>query len=87
MKVLILIFITVVFLVSAIGFYRTWFTISRAAPAAGSSVVSITVAADTAKIKQDVEAIKSEATGLTGQTKEGTKSDGQASENATSNAQ
>jgi len=87
MRVLSLIFVAMIFAVSAIGFYRTWFTISRPAPAAGSSVVSINVAADTAKIRQDVETIRNEAAGLTGQVKESIKSDDQPTENASSTAQ
>lgn len=87
MRVLSLILIAMIFLVSGVGVYRTWFTISRLTPAAGSSMVGVSVAADTAKIKQDVETIRNQATEMTNQITKGVSSNDPASANSNSNAQ
>jgi hypothetical protein len=68
-----------------LGFYRGWFSMSHAAPDAGSNKVNINLAADPDKMKQDVEMVKDKATELTGGDAEDLKADRQASDIVKSN--
>jgi hypothetical protein len=84
MKVLqVLILLTIV--VVGVGFYRGWFTLSRQAPAAGSDNVNINLETDLHKMKQDVQAVKDKASGLTGNDADGGKSESQTNVNVNSN--
>ena len=80
-RVLIVLAIVVV----GLGFYRGWFTLSRATPVTGSGTESITLETDLDKMKQDAQTVKDKATGLTGGVTEGGKADGQANDTAMSN--
>jgi hypothetical protein len=50
-----------------IGFYRSWFTVSRQSPEAESHQVDINVTLDPDKVKADAETLKDRAAELTGQ--------------------
>jgi cell division protein FtsX len=63
--------IVVVVCVVAIGFYRSWFTVSSQSPNAESHQVDINVTLDPDKVKADAETVKEKAVELTGQAKEG----------------
>ncbi len=78
-------FLVLAMLVIVLGFYRGWFVLSRPATEAGSSKVSINLATDPGKMKQDVQTAKDKATELTGGVTEDGKVDGQANDNVKSN--
>lgn len=63
--------IVVVICVAGIGFYRSWFTVSRQSPDAESHKVNINVTVDPDKVKADAEAVKDKAAELTGRAAEG----------------
>jgi hypothetical protein len=65
-------------LVVGVGFYRGWFVLSNPAPDAGSDKVNINLAADPAKVKQDAEIVRDEATKMTSGVTEGVEVDSQA---------
>ena len=85
MKTLSAVLIAIAILVVGLGFYRGWFALSRPAPDAGSSKVSINLATDPVKMKQDAAMVKNKATELTGGVKEDVKVDGRANDIAKSN--
>ena len=55
--------------VTAIGFYRGWFTVSSHSPDAASQKVEINLSVDPDKMKADAETVKEKAEELTGQAK------------------
>ena len=77
--------IAITILVVGLGFYRGWFTLSRPAADAGSNKVSINLAAEPDKIKQDAKMVTDKATALTGRVTKDTKADGQANDIVKSN--
>jgi hypothetical protein len=62
--------IVVVLCVVAIGFYRSWFTVSSPSSNAENHQVDINLAVDPDKVKADAEIVKEKAAELTGQAKE-----------------
>jgi cell division protein FtsX len=68
--------------VVAVGFYRSWFTLSSSSTNAESHKVDINLTVNPDKVKADAETVKDKAAELTGQTTEGANEPvGQASEN------
>lgn len=67
-------------LVVGLGFYRGWFTLTRATPTPGSSTVNVNLATDVDKMKQDAQTVKDKAAGLTSGGTEERKADGQAND-------
>ena len=63
--------IVLVICVAGIGFYRSWFTVSRQSPDGESHKVDINVTVDPDKVKADAETVKDKAAELTGQATEG----------------
>ena len=64
--------IVLVICVAGIGFYRSWFTVSRQSPDAESHKVDINVTVDPDKVKADAEIVKEKAAELTGRFTQGT---------------
>jgi hypothetical protein len=77
--------IAIAIVIVGLGFYRSWFALSRPAPDAGSNKVNINLATDPDKMKQDAEMAKDKATELTGGVMEDVKADGQAGDIVKSN--
>ena len=74
--------IVMAIVVVGMGFYRGWFAF---VPDAGGTTVSIQIATDTDRMKQDIHAIEDKATELTGGVTENVKADGQADGNVKQN--
>src|SRR4051812_43508567 len=55
-------------LVIGLGFYRNWFTVTKAESAGGGSKVSYNLTVDEAKVKEDAQALKNKAAGLSRKT-------------------
>jgi hypothetical protein len=62
--------VVLVICVVAVGFYRSWFTLSSPSPNAESHKVNINLTVDPDKVKADAETVKEKATELTGQATE-----------------
>lgn len=62
--------IVMVICVVAIGFYRSWFTVSSPSSNAESNKVDINLAVDPDKVKADAEIVKDKAAELTGRATE-----------------
>lgn len=69
MKKLFAFLIVVVICVVAVGFYRSWFTVTSSDTESNKVNVSLTVDPD--KVKADTEAVKDKAMELTGQATQG----------------
>jgi hypothetical protein len=80
MKKLTVVLIAIAIVIVGLGFYRSWFALSRPAPDAGSNKVNINLATDPDKMKQDAQAVKDKATELTGGVTDDVKADGQAND-------
>lgn len=65
--------IIMVLCVVAIGFYRSWFTVSSPNSDAGSHKVDVSLTVDPDKVKADTDAVKEKAMELTGQATQGAK--------------
>ena len=63
--------ILVVICVVAVGFYRSWFTVSSPSTNAESHKVNVNLTVDPDKVKADAETVKEKAAELTGQATEG----------------
>lgn len=65
------ILILVVISVVAVGFYRSWFTVTSPSTNAETHKVNVGVTVDPDKVKADAETVKEKAAELTGQATEG----------------
>jgi hypothetical protein len=72
--------IAIAIVVVGLGFYRSWFALSRPAADVGSNKVNINLATDPDKMKQDAQAVKDKATELTGGVTDDVTADGQAND-------
>ena len=73
MKRLFAILVVLVLCTVGIGFYRSWFTVTRPSSDAASHKVNVNVTVDPDKIKADAEKVKDKAVDLTGQATDGAK--------------
>ena len=62
--------IVVVICVVAVGFYRSWFTLSSPSSDTESHKVNVNLTVDPDKVKADAETVKEKAAELTGQATE-----------------
>jgi hypothetical protein len=71
MNRLIVFLVVLVLCVVAIGYYRSWFTVSSPSSNAENHKVNVNVTVDPDKVKADTEIVKEKAVELTGRATEG----------------